>query len=479
MNRKNLPVLVAALVFTLTPLVAQPQVFAQEQQSIETLRSLGKAFASIADKASPAVVAVKSEREVTVTSPFEGFDPFRDDFFDFFNRRWAPEQRQPQRRQRQTAKGSGFVVSADGYIMTNNHVVQDAVGVEVVMLDERRFKAEVVGTDPESDLAILKIDADNLPYLQFADSDKLEVGEWVLAIGNPFGLSHTVTAGIISATGRTGVGISTYEDFIQTDAAINFGNSGGPLITLNGKVVGINSAIVGRGGNIGIGFAIPINMAKNVYAQIKETGEVVRGFLGVLPQDVTADMAEMFDLEEGKGVIIAEVTPGSAADKAGLRHNDVVLQLNGRTVTSASEFRNMVAAYPPGEEIRLNIWRDGDTKTVEVTLDKRPSRQELLGRETGDVPETGLIVQNLTDELAAQLGYEDETGVLVTQVEPGSPAGRANMTPGMLIKEVNRRPVANVSQFQETMRRAKGKGKALLLVKNRDYNFYAVLNFED
>ncbi len=467
-----------AALLLLTPFAGLSPANAQEENGIATLRGMGKAFASVAGKASSAVVGIKAEREVAV----RGFSPGQSPF-DFFFRQPSPRERspQPERKQRQTAQGSGFIISTDGYILTNNHVVEDAEDVQVELADERTFEAKIVGTDPESDVAVLKIKAKNLPHLELADSDALEVGEWVLAIGNPLGLSHTVTAGIVSAKGRTDMGLTTYENFIQTDAAINFGNSGGPLVNLDAKVIGINTAIAGSTGNIGIGFAIPINMAKDIYEQIKDTGEVVRGFLGVLPQDLTPEMAEVFGLDNGKGTVIAQVTPDSAADKAGLKHNDVVLELDGRIVESASDFRNRIAKYKPDTKVKILVWRDNKRKEITVTLDKRPPQEELLAerRVSPSAPDIGFSVQNLTAELAERFGYEGETGVIVNQVDSGSDAYRKGIRTGTLIKEVNREIVRNTKQFNEEIKKAKEKGKALLLIKVERYTSYVVINLND
>ncbi len=443
---------------------------AAQDNGIETLRSLSAAFSSIAEKTTPAVVGIKAERTVKgQTSPQL---PGQEDMFEFFFRRRSPGQ---GRQFQQTAQGSGFIITPDGYVLTNNHLVGEADKVEVELSDQTKYEADIIGTDPESDVAVIKIDAENLPYIELGNSDGLKVGEWVIAIGSPFGLSHTVTAGIVSATGRQGVGLTTYENFIQTDAAINFGNSGGPLINLDGKAVGINSAILGPSGNIGIGFAIPMNMARNIYEQLKETGSVTRGFLGVLPQNVDPEMAEMFGLKDRRGVAIAEVTPDSAASRAGLKHNDIVLAINGKKVETADDFRYRIAKYAPGSEVELTIWRDGDKKKVTAVLDKRPSRDELVRGNTPEPVDVGFSVQNLTNELAEQLGYEGETGVLVGRVESGSDAERAGITPGTLIKEVNREKVANVTEFSNAIKDARKEGKALLLVKREDYTFFVLL----
>jgi len=458
--------------------VSSLPVFAQDTNSIDTLRRMGKAFASIAEKASPAVVGLKAERTITRQYslrewPFGDSLPFDEDIFDYFFFRRSPRERDPRERtpQReyripQLAQASGFIISSDGYILTNNHLVGKAERVEVELADGREFIAEIIGADPESDVAVIKIDAKDLPYLELADSDTLEVGEWVLAIGNPFGLSQTVTAGIVSAKGRSDVGLATYEDFIQTDAAINFGNSGGPLLNLDGKVVGISTAIYGSFGNIGIGFAIPINMAKVVYPQLIESGTVERGFLGLVPQDISASMAEQLGLKDNKGVIISEITEGSAADKAGLKHNDVILEFNGKPIESEDKFRRHVAMLKPGTKVKIVVWRDGKQKTLIAELEKRPPLEELGRARTGMLEELGFTVRNLTDELAERYDYQGQTGVIVSRVEPGSRAAREGLEAGMIIVEVNLTPVKNTREFDEAIEKAKEKGRVLLLVSD-------------
>ncbi len=455
---------------------SHPSDLTADTNSIDTLRRMGKAFADIAQKASPAVVGLKAEKTVTRQysmrqRPFgDQFDPFSDDFFDYFFRRSpSPRQEAPRREYRipQTSQGSGFIISADGYILTNNHMVGEAEKVEIELADGRKFTAEIKGADPESDVAVVKIDAENLPYLELADSDKLEVGEWVLAIGNPFGLSQTVTAGIVSAKGRSDVGLATYEDFIQTDAAINFGNSGGPLLNLDGKVVGISTAILGTTGNIGIGFAIPINMAKAIYPQLIKSGSVERGYLGLLPSDLTSSMAELLGLKDAKGVIISEITEGSAADKAGLKHNDVILEFNGKPVESENKFRRNVAMLKPGKEIEIVVWRDGNRKTLTAQLDKRPPLDELRKiSQPGRIDKLGFSVQNLTEELAERYGFQGQTGVIISSVEPGSQAARDGLSTGMLIIEINLKPVKNTRDFSDAMEKAKEKGRVILLVND-------------
>lgn len=459
-------------------------VFAESKDSIATLRQMGKAFASIAEKASPAVVGVKSERTVTREyrqSPFGDpySDPFGDDLYEFFFGPRRRQQRQQPRRYQEprSAQGSGFIISADGYILTNNHVVDGAEKIEIELTDGRKFTAKVIGTDEDSDVAVVKIDAQNLNYLELADSDTLEVGEWVLAIGNPLGLSHTVTAGIVSAKGRSGFGLAVLENFIQTDAAINFGNSGGPLINLDGKVVGINSAIAGSTGNIGIGFAIPINMAKYVYDQLIKSGTVERGLLGVLPQTLDADNAEAFGLKSTKGVLIPDVEPGSAAEKAGLTYNDVILEVNGEPVESADALRNRIGMLKPGTEVELTIWRDGKRQKVKLELGKKTASAQSDGNGSSDTAiALGFKVGNLTDELSQRYGYEDLSGVIVTEVEPGSRARSSGITPGILIREVDRRPVRNVREFNEAIESAKKRGRATLRVYIKGHHYFVFLD---
>jgi serine protease Do len=461
---------------------------AQDANSIDTLRQMGKAFAKISEKASPAVVGIKASQTVTQeysTMPDWPFgNPFGDD--EFFRRFFGhPSPRQPfqQPKSYQLAQGSGFIVSSDGYILTANHLVGDAEKVMVKQGDSPEVEAKVIGTDPDSDVAVIKIDANKLPFLELADSDALEVGEWVIAIGNPFGLSHTVTAGIVSAKGRSGFQLAEYEDYIQTDAAINPGNSGGPLLNLDGKAVGINTAIISPGGhrywagNVGIGFAIPINMAKSIYDQLVETGKVVRGFLGVGIQDLTAEKAPFFGLnQDSKGVLVPEVTEGSAAEKAGLKPGDVIIEFNGRPIETAKELQSRVAALKPSSEVELVVLRDGKQKTLTVTLGERTPKEQIASGGPETLKKLGIVVQNLTDDLAERYGYEGLAGVIVTQVEPGSIADLAGITPGALIIEVNRKPVENTKSFKEAIEEA-AKVKAILLrIKQGRAIVFVVLN---
>jgi serine protease Do len=457
--------------------------FCQAQdESIATLKQMGKAFAYIVEKTSPAVVGIKADKvyiQQYSEMPFWFYnDPFDDDFFDrFFGRPRQRQRKQQQPRQRkvtQPVQGSGFVISDDGYILTNNHLVGEAENVRVQLSDDREVKAKVIGADPESDVALVKIEEENLPYLELADSDVLEVGEWVVAIGSPFGLSHTVTAGIVSAKGRSGVGITTYEDFIQTDAAINPGNSGGPLLNLDGKVVGINTAIISRsGGNMGIGLAIPVNMAKSIYEQLIAEGKVVRGYMGVMLQELTPELAENFGLEEAKGAIITKVVEDSPAEKAGIEFEDVVIELQGKPVEDAKDLMKDVAMLTPGTKVDLVVWRENKKKKLTIELGERPSRDELtLDDKPTIVDDLGLDVKDLSDELASRLGYEDLEGVVVVEVRRGSPAHQKGIEPGMLIMKVGRTEVNNTRDFYREIKKInKGETVVLLLTDGEQKRF--------
>lgn len=488
-NKPSFLLLASILIFFFT--IAPLSALAQDTNSIAALRQMGKAFAGISEKASPAVVSIRAEKVysqpyyIMPDRPFgDESDPFGDDFFDRFFRRQLPrgQQRQRNREVIRPVQGSGFIISDDGYILTNNHLVGEAKKVFVKMGEEAEIEAKVIGTDPDSDIAVIKIKKENLSFLELADSDTLEVGEWVLAIGNPFGLSHTVTAGIVSAKGRSNVGLTTYEDFIQTDAAINPGNSGGPLINLDAKVVGINTAIVSRsGGNMGIGFAIPINMAKNIYKQLIEEGKVTRGYLGVYIQDLNPEMAESLGLKDTKGAIVPEIKEDSPADKAGLKSGDVIVKFDGKPVNSANELSRRVAAMKPGAKVEIVVLRDGKRKTLTAELEERLSQGEIAAeqKEPDLLERLGFSVQDLTDGLAERLGYEGLEGVLVTNVERGSAAERKGIEAGMLIMEVNQKKVKNTKEFNEEIQKAKKGSNVLLLVKSQRRTFYIILQMPE
>ncbi|MHC4645849.1 MAG: Do family serine endopeptidase [Planctomycetota bacterium] len=454
--------------------------FARDNDSdcIKILQQMGKAFAGIAEKASPAVVAIRANLEVPQeysSVPDRPFgDPFGDDFFERFFGRPRRYRRSPRPKSR-PVQGSGFIVSSDGYILTNNHVVENAQDITVTLRDGREFKAAIIGTDPQNEVAVIKIDSDNLPVLELADSDKIEVGEWVIAIGNPFGLSHTVTQGIVSAKGRSGIGLAGYEDYIQTDAAINPGNSGGPLINLSGQVVGINTAIIGPGGNIGIGFAIPINMAKFSYRQLVESGKVIRGALGIQIKDLYPDLAESLGVKDTKGVVIEQVNKDSAADKAGLETYDVIVELNGDKIESVNELRNKVAMLKPGTETKIVVVRKGKRKTIYAQPGESTIELKAFATPQERLEQLGLTVRNLTEDIARRYGYESLSGVIIAQVQPDSQAAQKGIEPGMLIMEVDQQPVKNTKDFDEAVNKAAEKGQALLLITDGRFSYLVVL----
>ncbi|MDK2848035.1 MAG: serine protease Do [Desulfuromonadales bacterium] len=471
---KRLVTMAMALLIAVGVSGVVPAASSAQERGLESLKQTGQAFRNVAKKVSPAVVFIKVEKEVSSQGTTEFYSPFGSPFDDEFFRRFFgappgfenPHRQQPQKR-RQAGQGSGFLITPDGYIITNNHVVGDADLVSVQMNDGREYEAEIVGTDPGSDLAVIKIDESDLPFLKLGSSEKLEVGDWVLAVGNPFGLSHTLTAGVVSAKGRSGIGLNDYEDFIQTDAAINPGNSGGPLVNLDGEVVGINTAIFSRsGGYMGIGFAIPVDMAKNIKSQLIEHGEVKRGRLGVYIQDMTPDLAESFGLDEVEGILVTQVIEDSPAEDAGLKQGDVILQIDGDKLDKVASFRNRIALTAPGTKVSLLILRDGKEMTFKVKIGKQTERDNTTSG-SRDIPEIGLTLQDLTPELEKRFGYENEEGVLVTGVDRGSLAERAGIRQGSLILEIGRKKVTSVQQAKTLLKENK-RDSILLLVKEGD-----------
>jgi len=430
-------------------------------------------FAPMVKKAMPAVVNISSSKVVKEQGG-SGNGMFDDPFFrQFFGGR-MPQQQQP-RSQRETSLGSGVVVSPDGYILTNNHVVEGATDVKVSFANKEEYPAKVVGADKYSDVAVLKIDKRGLTTLPFADSAHAEVGDVVLAIGEPFGLGQTVTMGIISAKGRGGLGIERFEDFIQTDAAINRGNSGGALIDTKGELVGINTAILSgeTGGNQGIGFAIPANMARNIMDQILKKGKVSRGYMGILPQELTPDMAKAFGMT-GHGVAVAEVTANSPALKAGMKVGDVITAINGSPVEDVNSFRLAVAGFAPGTTVHLKVARNGQNLDIPVTLGEYNLDAEGNGKgQDNNLPGTGekgalrgVSVQGLNSDLRQQLQLpEGTTGVVITDVDSDSPAAAAGLEQGDVIVQVNHRPANTVADFNSAVRAGASKDSTLLLVK--------------
>ncbi len=447
------------------PVDAAPDpVSPQEVKELaEFATKLEKLFQHAADKVGPAVVSIQTTQVIrSERSPFG----FNDPFFDEFLRRRFPDFdryfRMPEREQRRQGLGSGMILDRQGHILTNRHVVEKADELEVKLADGRTFEAEVTGTDDKTDLAVIKLkgDFEDLPTVELGDSSKLEIGQWVLAVGSPFGLTHTVSAGIISAKGRSGIGVAEYESLIQTDAAINPGNSGGPLVNLQGQVVGINTAILspsrGYMGNVGIGFAIPVNMASSILEELKTGAEIRRGYLGVRISDLTPGMAETFGFGSTNGVLIHEVEEGTPAEEAGLEHGDIVVKYDGRKVNNANQFRQMAAATEPGEKVEITVWRKGEEKTLTVRVGE-------LGAELGSADWFGVAVQNITREKAEKLRLRTTRGVEVTNVSPDSPAARV-LSRGDMIFSVNRKPVADVDEYREIMGELKDANKVILRI---------------
>lgn len=432
-------------------------------------------FAPIFKPALPAVVSITSSRIVKVPQmPF-----FNDPFFQQFFGRQFP--RMPQ-QQRERGLGSGVIVSADGYILTNNHVIDKATDIRVTLPDKRQFVGKVIGADPQTDIAVVKIAATGSPTIALGDSSKLQVGDYAFAIGNPFGVGETATMGIISATGRNGLEIEDYEDFIQTDAAINPGNSGGALLNARGELIGINTAILsgGSGGNQGIGFAIPINMAKHVMDEILQHGKVVRGYIGVGVQEVTPDLAKAFNVPAEKGALVGSVQPDTPGSKAGLRRGDVITELNGQPISGPNDLRLKVGSLTPGTTIHLKVDRNGELRDVSLTLAEAPTDKGggAIGGSAENSPMRGVQVDELSADVRQQLGLgPDVKGVVVTAVPEDSPAADAGLQTGDVIEQVNRQPVNAVADYERLIRQA-GKQSLVLLVNRGGNTTFLVVQAE-
>lgn len=434
-------------------------------------------IADLVEGLKSSVVNIQVSKKIQTRGPFPFFrgpqgerDPFRDFFERFFGE-------QIPREFEQKGLGSGVIISKDGYILTNNHVVEEADEIQVKLSDKEEYQGKVIGRDQNTDLALVKIEATrDLPAAVLGDSDRLRVGDWVIAIGNPFGLEHTVTVGIVSAKGRV-IGSGPYDDFIQTDASINPGNSGGPLFNLQGEVVGINTAIVASGQ--GIGFAIPINMAKEELTQLRERGKVTRGWLGVQIQPWEPGLAQKFGLKEERGVLVGRVMEGEPAEKAGVQKGDVILEVEGHQVKDTRDLLSTVARLQPGQKAKVVILRDGKEKALFVTIGERPSEVETSAA-PGPPKEDrlGLSVQDVPKEMAEQLGLDRAEGVLVSAVKPGSPAAKAGLQRGDLIHEMEHQPVRNVQDYQRILAKA-GKESILIWIQRGKARRYIVVHPKD
>lgn len=438
-------------------------------QIIET----SKAFSEIANAVSPVVVNISTTKVVKRNYPFE--DPFYN-LFNPFN------ETGPQKKWREQSLGSGVIVSEDGYIITNNHVVEKADEIKVILFDKKSFNGKVVGTDPKTDIAVVKISAKDLPTAKWGNTDKLEVGEFVLAIGNPFGLSHTVTMGIISAIGRVSVGIADYEDFIQTDAAINPGNSGGPLVNIRGEIIGINTAIFSKtGGYQGIGFAVPSNLVRSVMDELIQYGRVIRGWLGVSIQKLTPELSPKFGLKDTTGALVGEVLKGSPAEKAGILRGDIILEYNGKKVNDADVLKNTVAQSKAGSKVQVKILRKGNEYDITVSVTEYPKEPGDSAAEPSDIVAkrealAGLEVTELTKDIAQQLGIKrDEKGVVIEKVAAGSAADEAKLKRGDVIQEIDNKKISNTSDYKKAASNIKPGDTVLFFINRGGHKFYAVI----
>ena len=446
-----------------------------EKDKLTTARSLGQAFVEVSKRVQPAVVNVNTEKTVTV-KPWERFgeDFFRgspfEDFFRGFG--FSPRERDKEYRQKQRGGGSGVIVDKEGYVLTNNHVIEGADKVKVKLNDGREFTATVKGQDSRTDLAVLHIDSKDLPVAILGDSDKLEVGEWAIAIGSPFGLEHTVTVGVISAKGRSGLGTGTYEDFLQTDASINPGNSGGPLINIDGEVIGINAMIIQPG--TGIGFAIPVNMAKQILNDLIKQGKVVRPWLGISVQDLTPEMMEHFKVKEKEGVLVGQVFPGTGAEKAGILSGDIIKSVDEKPVKNVSELVKEILRKKVGQPVKLSIIREGKEMTMDVVTSSQPDKPETARqKENGGEEKLGAHVQELTPQVAARYGISGvKNGVVITGVGDGSAAEEIGFQEGDVILEINRKKIESLRDFERAMKDASLEKGILFHIHRKGSSFY-------
>jgi len=444
-----------------------------KNDKLTTAKSLGQAFVEVAKKVQPAVVNISTEKTITM----KPWDKFGEDFFkgspfeDFFRGfGFSPREKGKEYRQKQRSGGSGVIVDKEGYILTNNHVVEGADKVKIKLNDGREFTATLKGQDARTDLAVLHIKAKDLPVAALGDSDKLEVGEWAIAIGSPFGLEHTVTVGVISAKGRSGLGTGTYEDFIQTDASINPGNSGGPLINIDGEVIGINAMIIQPG--TGIGFAIPINMAKQILNDLIKQGKVVRPWLGISAQDLTPEMIEHFNVKEKDGVLVGQVYPGTGAEKAGLTSGDIIKSVDDKAVKNVNELVKEIQKKKVGQKVKLNIIREGKPMVIEVTTTSMPDKPEI-SKEKEAEEKLGARVQELTPQLSARYRISGvKYGVVVVGIEDGSLADEMGLQEGDVILEINRKKIETIKDFEKALKDANLEKGILFHLHRKGSGFY-------
>lgn len=458
--------------------IGNTSVSDKEIKPLET-RLVPENFSALAEMAGPAVVNIQTVRTAKTKNMFRQFrrGPLDNDdpMEDFFNKFFGPDQ---QREFKQRSLGSGFIIDKEGYIVTNNHVVQDSDKIRVILKNEKEYDAEIIGRDPNTDLALIKIKTGkNLPVLKLGDSDILKVGQWVVAIGSPFGLEHTVTAGIVSAKGRV-IGSGPYDDYIQTDASINPGNSGGPLLNLNGEVIGINTIIIA--GGQGIGFAIPINLARGIVEQLKKHGDVTRGWMGITIQDLPADLSEYFGIEGGTGVLVSDVIPGDPADKAGIRPKDIITEINGQKIDSSRTLLKIVAGMGVGKDAIIKVLRDRKEKIFSVGIAKRMDDKIASSRDSikGQADELGIRVANLTPEIARRYDVSEKEGVIVVAVDSHGKAAEAGIVPGDIIKEINHQPVKSAREYAEALNKIK-KDKSLNIFLWRDKVGYIVVKISN
>jgi serine protease Do len=442
---------------------------------VAALRNGLPSLAGLVNQAKPSIVNISTTAVVKgpgMQGPFVGpNNPFKDFFGDdFFDKFFGNG---PRREYKQRSLGSGFIIDKEGYILTNNHVVEKASTIKVKLSDGKEYDAKIIGRDPKTDIALIKIDVKQaLPVAILGDSEALQVGDWVMAIGNPFGLEHTVTAGIVSAKGRI-IGAGPYDEFIQTDASINPGNSGGPLFDLKGEVVGINTAIVS--GGQGIGFAIPINVARDMMAQLKSKGKVARGWLGVVIQRMTPEIAKTFGLSESEGALVADVMEGSPAEKAGIKRGDLIISYNGKKIKDNETLPRFVASTEIGKKAKLILIRDKKQMEVEVVVGELQDENLKAQKKTEVEKDLGLVVQDISAEIAKHLNLKDKRGVIVTDVLPGSPAQDADVRSGDVIREIGRKPVRSVAEFKAALRGSNVKEGIVMLIQRDNATFYAVI----